>query len=53
MAHNSKRGKRLTFHGAFKSKAKAKKREREHSGFFILETAIRGRKRYEVVSKNK
>lgn len=45
-------GKKVKFHGAFKSKAKAKARERSVKGY-IEETTVRGQKRYVVISRRK
>lgn len=44
-----KTGKRVVFHGAFKSKADAEKKER-HVGGFIKTSTIRGSRRYVVMS---
>jgi hypothetical protein len=42
-------GRRYTFHGAFKTKAKAQRKERSRAGSFIREFRIRGHKRYVVM----
>lgn len=47
-----KRGKTLNIHGAFKSKTKAKSKEKKVHGF-ILERKIKGSKRYIVMTKKK
>lgn len=43
------RGKRYTFHGAFKSKAKARRRERGRKDSFIRKYRIHGDMRYVVM----
>lgn len=45
------RGRRVTFHGAFATKAKAKAKERKVGGF-IRTATIRGHRRY-IVMKDK
>jgi hypothetical protein len=50
VAELSKRGRTVIFHGAYSSKADARKKERARSGAYIIERKIRGRKRYIVVS---
>jgi hypothetical protein len=45
-------GKRLVFHGAFADKARAVVKEREVGGW-IIETEIRGQRRYAVVTRRK
>lgn len=44
-------GKKYKFHGAFKSKQKAVRRESARPGSWIERTTIRGRTRYLVVTK--
>lgn len=46
----AKRGKRVTFHGAFKSKADAVRKERSVGGF-IQPRNIRGHRRYVVMTE--
>lgn len=49
----AKRGRKFTFHGAFATKAAAKRKERRVGGF-ILKRRMRGRGvRYLVVTKRK
>jgi hypothetical protein len=45
------KGRKVKFHGAFKSKAAAKRRERAGSGRYIEEVTVRGHKRYVVISR--
>jgi hypothetical protein len=49
----AKKGRRFVFHGAFGSKAAAKRKEDAGSGRFIRETRIKGNKRYLVLSRKK
>lgn len=44
-----KKGKTLNIHGAFKSKAAARKKEKKVKGF-ILERKVKGQKRFIVMS---
>lgn len=46
-----KTGKRLVFHGAFSSKAKARRKERGGPKRFILTRTIKGKRRYLVASR--
>jgi len=48
----AKRGRRVTFHGAFKSKAKAKAKERRVRGGYVRRIRVRGQTRYSVLSRN-
>jgi hypothetical protein len=43
------KGRRNTFHGAFKSKAKAQRRERSRKGSYIREVKIRKQRRFLVM----
>lgn len=45
------KGRRVQFHGAFKSKADAVKKERRTSGGYIQTIRVRGQRRYVVVSR--
>ena len=47
----SKRGRTLTFHGAYKSKAAAVRKERRTPGAFVVERRIKGRKREIVFTR--
>jgi len=47
------KGKRFFFHGAFKSKAAAKRKEKRGKKFFILKVKIKGRTRFDVLSRRK
>jgi hypothetical protein len=47
------RGKQMTFHGAFSSKERAVRKERDTAGAFIRKRRIRGRTRYVVMSRNR
>lgn len=47
----AKRGRRVTFHGAFKSKADAVRKESRTAGAFIKPITVRGQKRYAVLSR--
>lgn len=49
----SGRGRRVTFHGAFKSKEKARQRERRREGAFIKEVSIKGHRRYLVITERR
>jgi hypothetical protein len=49
----AKRGRKVTFHGAFGTKAKAKQKERAGSDRFIKEVKVRGQKRFVVMSRRK
>jgi hypothetical protein len=46
----AKRGRKVTFHGAFKSKAKAQAKERQVGGF-IRPVTVRGSRRYVVMTR--
>ncbi len=46
----SKRGKKVVFHGAYGTKAKAVRKERQVGGF-IRRVTVRGRRRYVVMTK--
>jgi hypothetical protein len=46
----AKTGRHLVFHGAFKTKGKAVRKEKSEKGDFILERNIRGKKRFLVLS---
>jgi hypothetical protein len=46
----SKRGRSVTFHGAYSSKADAKRKERQVHGF-IKRTKVRGSTRYVVMTE--
>lgn len=46
----AKRGRKVTFHGAFASKSRARRKERSVNGF-ILKRKIRRKTRYIVVTK--
>lgn len=48
MAH---RGRTVTFHGAFKSKAKAQAKERRIRGAFIRAIRVRGQRRFVVMTR--
>ncbi len=47
----AKRGRWYVFHGAFGTKAKARRKERRRKGAFIREVLIRGKKRYLVMTE--
>ena len=47
----SKRGRSVTFHGAFKSKSKAIRKEQSVNGF-IRKIRVRGHRRYVVMTRN-
>lgn len=47
------KGKRVTFHGAFKKKADAVKKEKRIKGAFIRPIRVRGQKRFAVMSRRK
>lgn len=47
----SKRGRTVTFHGAFGTKAKARAKERGGRGRFIKRVKMRGGTRYVVMSR--
>lgn len=47
----SGRGRRVLFHGAFKSKARAMAKERRTRGGYIEEHVIKGHRRYVVISR--
>jgi hypothetical protein len=49
----AKRGRRVVFHGAFASKAKARAKERAGAGRYILARLIRGHRRYLVLSRRR
>lgn len=49
----AKRGQKFVFHGAFSTKAAAKRRERARAGSFIKEARVRGKKRYIVMTPRK
>lgn len=46
----AKRGRKVTFHGAFKSKDKARAKERRVGGF-IREITVRGSRRFVVMTR--
>lgn len=46
----AKRGRKVSFHGAFKSKAKAVAKERRVGGF-IRAITVRGQRRYVVMTR--
>lgn len=46
----AKRGRKVTFHGAFKSKAAAVAKERRVGGF-IRPVTVRGQRRYVVMTR--
>lgn len=50
--HNAGRGRRMTFHGAFGTKAAAVRKEHRVRGGFIQPRTIKGEKRYLVMSEN-
>ena len=45
------KGRKVTFHGAFKSKEDAVRKERSVKGSYIEEITVRGHKRYAVISR--
>jgi hypothetical protein len=45
------KGRRVVFHGAYSSKAKAQTKERQGRGRFIQVYVIRGRRRYVVMQE--
>lgn len=47
-----KRGRKVTFYGAFKSKERAEQRERQIAGAFIKPIRVRGQRRYVVMKRN-
>lgn len=49
----AKSGRKVKFHGAFKSKDKARAKEARTPGAFIREYTIRGSRRYVVMSERK
>lgn len=46
------KGKRVKFHGAYKSKARAKAKEKETGGY-IQKISVRGDTRYAVITRRK
>jgi hypothetical protein len=46
-----KTGRKVIFHGAFGSKAKARSKEQAGAGRYIRKTRIRGRTRFLVLSR--
>jgi hypothetical protein len=48
-----KKRKKVTFHGAFATKTKAKKKERRVKGAFIRKVTIKRRTRYLVMTRRK
>jgi len=50
MAH---RGRKLTFHGAYRSKAAAVRKERRTPGAFVVKRKIRGENREIVFTKKR
>jgi hypothetical protein len=54
----AKRGRRVTFHGAFKSKARARAKEAKvrragHKGVYVERIRVRGQVRYAVITRHK
>jgi hypothetical protein len=49
----SAKGRKVTFHGAFATKAAAKRRESARPGSYIEKISIRGKTRYAVVTRRK
>ncbi len=49
----AKRGGAFTFHGAYGTKERARKKEKSRKGAFIKVRLIRGRTRYIVMTPNK
>lgn len=49
----AKRGKKVTFHGAFGSKKKAKAKERRTRGAFIRKVTIKRKARWLVLTKKR
>lgn len=47
----AKAGRRLVFHGAFGTKAKAQRKERRVADAYIRPTRIRGHRRYLVLTR--
>ncbi len=47
----AKRGRKVTFHGAFSSKADAVRKEKAGPGRFIRKIRVRGQTRYAVMSR--
>lgn len=47
----AKRGRKVTFHGAFASKADAQRKEKAGPGRFIRPIRVRGQRRYVVMSR--
>lgn len=45
------RGRKVTFHGAFKNKSKAVAKERKVKGSYIEETMVNGMKRFVVIKR--
>lgn len=49
----AKRGRKVTFHGAFGSKAKAEAKERRIRGAFIRTIRVRGQRRFVVMTRRR
>jgi len=49
--HMAKRGRKVTFHGAFSSKAKAKRKEHISVGAYIRRVKIKGHVRWLVLTR--
>jgi hypothetical protein len=47
----AKRGRRVTFHGAFGTKSAAKRKERTVTRGYVRKTTIKGRTRYLVLTR--
>jgi hypothetical protein len=52
MIHMAKRGRKVTFHGAYGSKADAKAKERKVGGF-VRRIKVNGQTRYAVMSERR
>lgn len=48
-----KKGRKVTFHGAFATKTKAKKKERRVRGAFIRKVKIKRKTRYLVMTRKR
>lgn len=49
----AKRGRKVTFHGAFGSKEKARTKEQRTPGAFVREIKVRGSRRWVVMTERK
>jgi len=49
----AKRGRKVIFHGAFRAKAKAKRKEQRLKHAYVRQTRIQGHTRYLVLTRRK